>query len=217
MLNRRKFAGLLCAGAALPLGGCGTTASYRYKLTLSLDTPDGVKTGFNVVEIDYWTVVIPARGEASRARGQGIFIGLGSGRRPLVVLLTHNRRAHESGYEAIWQGTSPTGIVAKKCLNVTSADKWSDVASRFRICRGVYSLTTAELPDLVTFSDLNDPKSLMLVAPNNLIATLGPGISWRSMTIQIVDEPLTKGIDEHLPWVRNHKGDWDLDQNIFYI
>ena len=26
--------------------GCGRSASYRYKLTLSLNTPDGVKTGF---------------------------------------------------------------------------------------------------------------------------------------------------------------------------
>jgi hypothetical protein len=48
----------------------------------------------------------------------------------------------------------------------------------------------------------------MLVDPNNLSATLGPGVSWRSMTLQATDEPLTKEIDEHLPWVR------DYDSNI---
>ena len=47
----------------------------------------------------------------------------------------------------------------------------------------------------------------MLVDPDNR-AALGPGVSWRSMTIEVTDEPLTKGIDEHLPWVR------DYDRNI---
>jgi hypothetical protein len=40
---------------------------------------------------------------------------------------------------------------------------------------------------LVTFADTNDPKSVMLVDPNNLSATLGPGVSWRSMTLEATD------------------------------
>jgi hypothetical protein len=45
----------------------------------------------------------------------------------------------------------------------------------------------------------------MLVDPNNLSATLGQGVSWRSMTLQVTDEQLTKEIDEHLPWVREYQ------------
>ena len=45
----------------LALAGCGRSETYRYKLTLSLDTPDGVKTGFNVVELQYFDVIFPAR------------------------------------------------------------------------------------------------------------------------------------------------------------
>jgi hypothetical protein len=40
---------------------------------------------------------------------------------------------------------------------------------------------------LVTFADTNDPTSVMLVDPNNLSATLGPGVSWRSMTLEATD------------------------------
>jgi hypothetical protein len=38
------------------------------------------------------------------------------------------------------------------------------------------------------------------------------------MTIEIVDEPLTKGIDEHLPWVRDREREreWVLDEGLFY-
>ena len=71
-------------------------------------------------------------------------------------------------------------------------------------CRQPLSITPSDLPDLVTFADVNDPKSVILVDPNNLIATLGPGVSWRSMTLEATDEPLTKEIDEHLPWVRGY-------------
>jgi hypothetical protein len=68
---------------ALALAGCGRSASYRYKRTLSLDTPDGVKTGFNVVQIDYWHVDFPMAGEPHKTLGQGIYLDLGPGRRPL--------------------------------------------------------------------------------------------------------------------------------------
>ena len=86
-----RFCVFLCAGLAL--GGCGRSASYRYKLTLSLDTPDGVKTGFNVVEIDAFDVIIPARGIGHKPAGQALYVDLGPGRRPLVALLTRKRRA----------------------------------------------------------------------------------------------------------------------------
>ena len=81
-----RLAVLLCV--ALALCGCGRSASYRYKLTLSLDTPDGVKTGFNVVELSAVEVSIPARGLGFKMTGQALYLDLGPGRRPLIALLT---------------------------------------------------------------------------------------------------------------------------------
>jgi hypothetical protein len=41
---------------SLALAGCGPRpdASYRYKLTLKIQTPEGIKTGSNVVQLDYY-------------------------------------------------------------------------------------------------------------------------------------------------------------------
>ena len=65
---------------ALALAGCGQ--SLRYKLTLAVDTPDGIKRGSNVVEWDYWNVVIPARGTMHKIRGEALYLDLGPGKRP---------------------------------------------------------------------------------------------------------------------------------------
>jgi hypothetical protein len=197
-----RLAIALCA--ALALAGCGRSASYRYKLTLSLDTPDGVKTSFNVVQIDYWTVSIPAQGEPHKTHGQGLYLDLGPGRKPLIALLTHIRRANERPNDIRWLEDDPIRIMARLCLNVTAIYSWIDVASNFVSCKTPFGITPADLPDLVTFVDVNNPNSVQLVDPNNLAATLGPGVAWRLMTLQATDEPLTTGIEKWLPWVDDH-------------
>jgi hypothetical protein len=203
-----RLAIIVCA--AIALTGCGRSASYRYKLTLSLDTPDGVKTGFNVVQIDYWTVSVPAQGEPHKTRGQGLYLDLGPGRKPLIALLTHIRRANERPDEIRWLEDDPIRIMARLCLNVTAIYSWVDVASKFASCKTPFAITPADLPDLVTFVDVNSPNSVLLVDPNNLAATLGPGVAWRSMTLQATDEPLTKGMEEHLAWLKGHESNIQL-------
>ncbi len=63
------------------------------------------------------------------------------------------------------------------------------------------SIDTYDLPDLVTFADVADPASVMAVDPDDLTATLGPGIHWRSMKLEVTDDPLTRGIEKRLPWI----------------
>jgi hypothetical protein len=187
---------------ALALAGCGRNASYRYKLALILNTPDGVKTGFNVVELRYFEVSIPEQGEMHDTRGQALYLNLGAGRRPLIALLTRINRAEE----VRWLEDSPSLVLAKVCLGGAGDLDWIEMAMRFKErCRRPLRITTADLPDLVTFADVQDPKSVMLVDANNLSATLGPGVSWRSMTLEATDDPLTKGIDEFLPWMREYQ------------
>jgi len=58
-----QFSLRLTVAAALTLGltGCGKTESYRYKLALAVNTPEGVKRGSSVGEVVHWEVSIPAR------------------------------------------------------------------------------------------------------------------------------------------------------------
>jgi hypothetical protein len=63
-----------------------------------------------------------------------------------------------------------------------------DVPSIARM-REPHRVTLAELPDLVTFADINDPKSVIEVDPNDLQATLGSNITWNEITLESTDEP----------------------------
>jgi hypothetical protein len=198
-----RIVAVLCA--ALALAGCGRSASYRYKLALTLDTPDGVKTASNVVEINAFDVIIPARGIGHKITGQALYVDLGAGRPPLIALLTRIRRAADPWPTFPgWGEDAPGEALADKCLGDKKPEDLLDEVEATNKCGRPVAITPADLPDLVTFADANDPKSVMLVDLNNLSGTLGPGMSWRSMTLEATDEPLTKEIDEHLPWMRGY-------------
>jgi hypothetical protein len=189
------------AAMGLCLAGCGKTESYRYKLTLAVNTPEGVKRGSSVVEVLFWDVSVPARGTMHKLRGEALYLDLGPGARPLIALLTSWR--HEKyGEEQYWTPDAGPGVRQMSRLYgiIESADYMDDVPSIARM-RGVHKITPSDLPDLVTFTDINDPKSVIEVDPNELQGALGPNITWNEITIESTDEPITKGIELKLTWL----------------
>jgi hypothetical protein len=202
----------VAACVALALAGCGRSASYRYKLTLSLNTPEGVKTGYNVVEARYGEFSFPMKGEPHDIWGEGIYIDLGPGRRPLVALLTNAPRPDEQIRDMRWWDDVPTDIFVRLCLHQTTYRSGVDTASTIAAgCKAPFGISKSDLPDLVTFDDANDPGTVRKVDPDRRGVWLGPDISWRSMTLQATDEPLTTGIESHLPWISTMTGAMHLD------
>ena len=59
------------------------------------------------------------------------------------------------------------------------------------------------LPTTVTFADLTDPTTMTLVDPRDLAASFGPGYALKSATIEITDEPASRGIETILPWLKD--------------
>src|SRR5690349_14853094 len=84
----RSMMRLATIAAIALLAGCGRTESYRYKLTLAVNTSDGVKRGASVVDVTFREVSIPERGVSQKLRGEALYLDLGPGVRPLIVLLT---------------------------------------------------------------------------------------------------------------------------------
>ncbi|MGA2998307.1 hypothetical protein [Bradyrhizobium sp.] len=182
------------------LAGCGErTESYRYKLTVAVNTPDGVKRASSVVEVLFGEISIPGRGILHKLRGEALYLDLGSGAKPLIALLTRQLHVqHGRGREPLW---SRDGGPGPKLYGLAlSGDTMADV-SRLARMRGLHRITPADLPDLVTFADVNDPKTVIEVDRSDLQATLGPDISWNEITLESTDEPITAGIVRKLPWL----------------
>jgi hypothetical protein len=193
----------MAALMAMALAGCGRTESYRYKLTLAVNTPDGVKRGSSVVELLFFDVSIPARGTMHKLSGEALYLDLGPGRRPLIALLTSQLHP-KFGKDQSWsRDGGPTDNLLLRLYGVTvpaSTSALGYVATIARM-RGAHEITANDLPDLVTFADINDPKSVIEIDPNDLQATLGAGISWNEIAFEITGEPITKGIELKLPWI----------------
>jgi hypothetical protein len=199
-----RFAIIVCA--AMALSGCGKSASYHYKLTLSVETPEGVKTGSSVTEVvghevtELLRTMVPTEQHMTFGiRGEALYLDLGPGRRPLIALLTSFLHGNNPNWTRDW------GPAAPFLLQLYGKDRSGDFfdwARRIAESRGPRPITPADLPDLVTFPDVNDPKSVVEVDPNDLGATLGPGVEWRAITLEVTDEPVTNGIAEKLRWLK---------------
>jgi len=95
----------------------------------------------------------------------------------------------------------------------------SDPCACFRQCLGgcrtidrqdkVAELRADQLPLLVTFTDLDDPKGARVVPPNNLpraFGPFGPGVRLMRAWIEMTSDPLTRGIERKLPRLKDFKG-----------
>ena len=70
----------------------------------------------------------------------------------------------------------------------------------------------ADYPMLVTFRDIVDPTSVEKVDPGDLAASFGEVVSLKSITVEVTDEPVTRGIEKRLGWL-DHLEDYRTDQS----
>jgi hypothetical protein len=188
---------------ALGLAGCGRSESYRYKLTLAVNTPDGVRRASSVVEVTFWEVSIPGRGIMHKLNGEALYLDLGPGARPLIALLTSQLHP-KYGKDLRWsRDAGPDDNLLSQLYGPTLPDLLDDV-SRIARTRGAHKIAPNDLPDLVTFADMKNPGSVVEVDPNNLWATLGPGVGWNEITLECTDEPITTGIEKKLTWLPDY-------------
>jgi hypothetical protein len=90
VMGRRGILGLLAGGAATLLSGClKPHESLRYRLTLEVQTPEGIRTGSSVLQNDqYGASIIPLPGDIGGAGniGEAPTVDLGGGRFLFAVL-----------------------------------------------------------------------------------------------------------------------------------
>jgi hypothetical protein len=209
----------LMAGLVVMLSACGSTLpDYRYRLTVEVETPEGLKTGSSVVEVSTSTTSstsIPSPGAVRhRLNGEAVTIDLGQ-RGTLFALL-------RSDVEVDW----PTNLLFRLAPAVRVDDENgkydSDASFRARYeamlqNRGLIVLPKTfqnnrvlsdmpARPMLVRFRDINDPTTVERVDPDDLAASFGEGVKLRRVTVQLTDDPVTTGIEKRLGWLKYQRG-----------
>ncbi len=190
---------------------CFPSTSLNYKLSVDVDDNGVMRHGEGVIGVDFqsngfmridktpnWSIGV--RGEAFAvdlgARG-ALFVLLSSDHTRATLSRPRERTSAEAGRSALWAyygdnfGDLAPNYDGKRHLDEFARDQT------------VVEIRPDSLPMLVRFRDVNDPTSVERVEPDDLTATFGAGVKLLRATVQIVDEPVTKGIETRLPWVAN--------------
>jgi hypothetical protein len=177
----------LCAllAGAFALGGCGEKVSWKQKLTVTVETPEGIKTGQAVQRVRS-TYTGPSTIGGNEVQysmtGEAVVVSLAEGRYLFGLL---------SGPE-LARGAFGDRLPAGRLEYLQS----------MRTLKGaIATLLRDDYPLLVTFADIADPASVQRVDPDDLAASFGPGYRLQSITLEITDEPVTEGpVEAALAW-----------------
>lgn len=171
----------------------------RFRLTVEVETPQGLKSGSSVIETSIRDVKVGFRGLTYGARGDAVFVDLGQGRHVIALL----------AFGPTGQDQDRLSRVVRAALAPGQQRHWTEESS----LRGKGDLPPDYIPTLVTFTDLNDPKTARVVPPQEFESAFGPGVRFKRAWIETVSvgiwplnllgitgEPITRGIEQKLPW-----------------
>jgi hypothetical protein len=218
MTRRAMIGWLASAGALLGLGGCGNKPDmpdYRYRLTVEVDTPQGLRSGSSVIVVHNELTYNPVGGGysfGSEPRGEATAVDLPGGQ-TLFALLTGEEGSSYWAGRIVYDLAPKVPIVADKYDSSRATQLRNAVANRSVIVvprkvllnpNSTEPRYISRYPLLVTFADIKEPKSVTLVDPADLAKSFGTGFTLRRITVQITDDPVTSGIEKRLPWIRSY-------------
>lgn len=185
------FGGLLTTAAC----DIRSSESYRYRVTVEVQTPQGVRSGSSVWETKSWEGSgIPDTAIRSKVSGEAVAVDLPGGTVFALLRGADMNVDYASGVVA--------GHVRKYPPPGFSATKdWKEIDRAIAKQKPAFELYPDEYPLLVRFRDINDPASVEKVDPSNLAASFGPGVSLKRITIAVTNDGVTTGIRERLHWL----------------
>lgn len=216
-LPRRGSSGMKRVAIVLTVGLCGCIAWFlafpsvtlRYRLTLEAQVDDRTVVGSGVIQVTYEknAQFLGASAEITHwAKGEAVVLDLGSSGVLFALLKEGDHTRSGADYIVPLAFGLPYGAVGVRDF------------ARLRDLAGRVDLPFDRLPLMVRFRDINDPKTVQRVDPNNLASTFGAGVFLTRVTLELVPagiwpfhwlwftgEPISRGLDLRLPWLATWK------------
>lgn len=173
------------------------TISHRYRLTVEVETPDGVKSGSSVIEAGAEKVqpILTDRNAIPFFKGDAVYIDLGHGKN-LVALLVGGEKAQDPD---LFKIMAVKAFKAGNCT--TNMCSWKNIAEM----SGEHVLKPELLPTFVTVGDVTHSESVREVMPREFTSIFGPAYKLKRVWIELTDAPVTRGLEQHLPFLVSEK------------
>jgi hypothetical protein len=193
---------LAILGALLALTGCGKSFDWNQKVTVEVQTPEGIKSAASVQHIE-WACCGPIKAmdgpsASSKVVGEAVVVDLGG--KYLFALLRGDGTSFAGAADsiasfALWGPRKALGT--EEGLRYMTSLPYGTSAV----------LQPGNLPLLVTFTDVNNPETVKLVNPANLAASFGQGYALKSISVEITHEKVSEGeIEKVLGWIKTFEG-----------
>jgi hypothetical protein len=184
------------------------SGTWRYRMTVSVETPEGIKTGSAVREVHAYTypqLLSTTMGHVYVRKGEAVVVDLG--KRGVLFALIDGDYGWRIVYDAFpFPGSTPAETTGK-------------TVRYYRSLKNVKAtLDPKQYPNFVRFRSLDDPKTIENIRrpdmnmseiqqedPRRPIidfeSAFGSGVNLKEVTIEMTDDPVTQGIEKYLPWV----------------
>ncbi len=170
--------------------------SWRYKMTVVVETPEGDKIGSSVYQVSHHSElgIFPGQGGYYYiSRGDAVVVDLGA--RGLLFAIMQGANSDPNYSHDIALDSFPLKKKTKIGTQVTLDEK--------------------NYPMLVHFKNLEDPKSVEAISPSNkatevfmggdvirpIASVFGQGVKVKSIRLEVTDEPIIITIDKWIPWI----------------
>ncbi|MGH1404909.1 MAG: hypothetical protein ACRBDL_11790 [Alphaproteobacteria bacterium] len=201
----KLFTQVLCLFSVLFITSCDAFAmeQWRYRITVEVETPEGLKSGSAVWEVNLSPVKINnVNGYKDTYRGEAIAVDLGE----RGYLFALRRGSYGRSYKTqivLWS------FPHDEIDDVIKVRHYSELET------DVISLSPDHYPLFVYLEDINDPKTTRAIYdPHNEISrksrdikvknieeVFGEGVRVKDVKIQMTRDPVGFGIHNVLPWL----------------
>jgi hypothetical protein len=191
-------------------GGGKVYPTYRYRLTVEVETPEGLRSGSSVIEVATSKgskYAIPSPGALSyKVCGEAVAVDLGA-RGALFALLRSDESADWAA--GAFEAMAPSVSIEEQ---IKSDDEYGDRRARALALRGLQVVPRfreplrpsneprSGYPMLVRFTDIADPKTVAKVNPDDLAMSFGKGVKLKRITVERTEDAVTTGIEKRFSW-----------------
>lgn len=168
------------------------SAEWRFKITVSVETPEGLRTGSSVYEMSNSDVRhrifgLTEGGNSAEIKGEAVVVDLD--KRGILFALIPDQMMFYNVFPP------PNG----------GATRYEGIDYYKHLKNRKVTLNPSEYPAMVMFKDIKDPKTVEAVRADALAATFGEGVKLKDITIEMTDEPVTWEIEKVLGWLEKVK------------